>query len=269
MKVTTKLSAAFGLLVVVLAALLVYHVRTNRAVVVANHELAEISSRLQLTSSRQIAALNQLEETAGKFWVTRDTGYLALFDRAFRDFDRGLDELTANAQTEQEREAIDALAAAWSEFLPIAAQVNRDALVTDPPARMLEQLLASLRFQIRRVVDASQAAIRDRLEASASASRQAERVSWMVGAATLLLTLLIATLIVRSTSNGLQRLQRGTQQVSLGNFEYRLPDEGGDEFAQLARDFNVMIRRLGELDRMKRDFLSKVSHDLKTPLASM
>src|SRR5690606_27667655 len=35
------------------------------------------------------------------------------------------------------------------------------------------------------------------------------------------------------------------------------------------RDFNVMTRRLGELDQMKKDFLSKVSHDLKTPLASI
>ena len=44
---------------------------------------------------------------------------------------------------------------------------------------------------------------------------------------------------------------------------------GTDEFAQVARDFNSMTERLDELDRMKRDFVSKVSHDLKTPLSSM
>src|SRR5262249_40868414 len=36
-----------------------------------------------------------------------------------------------------------------------------------------------------------------------------------------------------------------------------------------ARDFNVMTERLGELDRMKKDFVSHVSHDLKAPLASI
>src|SRR5581483_8382228 len=56
---------------------------------------------------------------------------------------------------------------------------------------------------------------------------------------------------------------------SAGRFNYRLDASGDDEFAQVARDFNSMTVRLDELDRMKRDFVSKVSHDLKTPLSSM
>src|SRR5690606_29744135 len=54
-----------------------------------------------------------------------------------------------------------------------------------------------------------------------------------------------------------------------GNFRYRLDTSRSDEFAQVAHDFNTMTQRLAELDGMKRDFVSKVSHDLKTPLASM
>jgi signal transduction histidine kinase len=48
-----------------------------------------------------------------------------------------------------------------------------------------------------------------------------------------------------------------------------LPAHGNDEFAELARDFNSMTERLGELDQMKKDFVSHVSHDLKAPLASI
>src|SRR5262249_32207285 len=33
--------------------------------------------------------------------------------------------------------------------------------------------------------------------------------------------------------------------------------------------FNAMSQRLGELDQMKRDFVSHVSHELKAPLASI
>lgn len=269
MKVATKLSAAFAFFVIVLAALLVYHVRTNRSVVLANYELAEISSRLYLTSTRQIAAANELSETAGKLWVTRDAGYRELFEQSFEKFDAGVRELTADAQTPLEQEAVDSLEALWLQFTPVAEAVSGGLLLTEGPAVRVEPQLAALRRQTRRVTDASQAAIRDRLEESASASRQAEQVSWIVGASTLLLTLIVSTLIVRSTSKGLRRLQEGTNQVALGNFEYRLRTDGGDEFAQLAGDFNAMIRRLGALEQVKRDFLSKVSHDLKTPLASM
>src|SRR5206468_5675663 len=45
--------------------------------------------------------------------------------------------------------------------------------------------------------------------------------------------------------------------------------DGRDEFAELARDFNAMAQRLSELDQMKKDFVSHVSHELKAPLASM
>ena len=108
-----------------------------------------------------------------------------------------------------------------------------------------------------------------RLAESASAARKAERVTWGAAAIALTVSILVSGLIIRSVADALARLQEGTRQVAEGNFDYRLDLGRKDEFAQLAHDFNVMNHRLGELDRMKRDFLSKVSHDLKTPLASM
>jgi two-component system sensor histidine kinase GlrK len=104
---------------------------------------------------------------------------------------------------------------------------------------------------------------------SANAAREAERLSWIAAVGILLLSLLVSALIARSISEPLNRLAEGTREVAAGQFDYRLDARGGDEFAQVAQDFNTMIERLGELDQMKRDFVSKVSHDLKTPLTSM
>ena len=104
---------------------------------------------------------------------------------------------------------------------------------------------------------------------SATAAREAERLSMLAAGGALLLSIVVSVLIVRSISDALRRLQAGTRIVAGGDFSYRLPITKQDEFSALARDFNVMTQRLGELDRMQRDFLSKVSHDLKTPLASM
>ena len=79
----------------------------------------------------------------------------------------------------------------------------------------------------------------------------------------------VSLLIVRSISIPLRQLTEGTRAIAAGKFYYRLDTSGKDEFAQVARDFNTMTERLGELDIMKKDFVSHVSHELKAPLASM
>src|SRR5690606_38601245 len=198
MKVATKLSAAFCLIIAVLAGLLVYHVRANRAAVSASFELAEISSRTSIANTRQIAALNQLEEAAEKYWVTRDAGYLELFRQAYSEFETVLDGLIAGATTPREREELEALRTRWEEFGPTARSIGSDVLLSDPPAIAFATSLSELREQTRAVTDALQAAMSQRLAASVAASRRAEHVSWAVGACTLLLMIAVFTVIVRS-----------------------------------------------------------------------
>jgi two-component system sensor histidine kinase GlrK len=67
----------------------------------------------------------------------------------------------------------------------------------------------------------------------------------------------------------LKRLAGGTRAVADGDFSVRLDSSGKDEFGRLAESFNQMVHRLAELDEVKKDFLSHVSHELKTPLVSM
>ncbi len=272
MRVATKLSGAFGLLVVLLVGLLLYHVQTIRSAVDTSYQLSEISARLHLSSTNQSMQLAHIEESATKFWITRDQGYLRQFEEAVEAFDAGLHDLVARPLSPEERAQADSLLTLWQGF---RSHADRFATASDGDraiaARLvvLQDLVDLLGQQAQRVAVASQQVMADRLARSTAAARQAERVTWGAAAVALTLSLLISGLIIRSIADALARLKEGTRQVAEGNFDYRLDLGRKDEFAQLARDFNTMNHRLGELDRMKRDFLTKVSHDLKTPLASM
>jgi signal transduction histidine kinase len=130
-------------------------------------------------------------------------------------------------------------------------------------------VLDSLRFQVQAAGEASQERMRQRLVESETAAQRAARVAWVAVSIALVLGALLATALVRAIVRPLDRLAAGTRDVAAGRFNARLGDDGADEFAVVARDFNVMTKRLAELDRMKKDFVAKVSHDLKTPLSSM
>ena len=59
------------------------------------------------------------------------------------------------------------------------------------------------------------------------------------------------------------------KEISKGNFEKRIKVKGHNEFAQLAMTMNYMTSELGNLEDNRKKFVSDVSHELKTPLATI
>jgi signal transduction histidine kinase len=84
------------------------------------------------------------------------------------------------------------------------------------------------------------------------------------------------------TVQPLRRLLGGIRRVEQGDMEFRLMDTGESEIALAAQSFDKMAeslegkigelaekRKVEEISRLKSHFISMVSHDLKTPLASI
>lgn len=65
------------------------------------------------------------------------------------------------------------------------------------------------------------------------------------------------------------RLRKATQRVAQGDFTVRLPAPGKDELSCLIRNFNDMVEALARNEYLQKDFISNVSHELKTPIASI
>ncbi|MHA6529107.1 sensor histidine kinase [Paenibacillus sp. BAC0078] len=79
------------------------------------------------------------------------------------------------------------------------------------------------------------------------------------------LILIAARYIVRP----LQLLTRATRRMAKGDFNVSLPTKRSDEIGELTRSFNVMARELGELEAIRKQFVSDVSHEIQSPLTSI
>jgi signal transduction histidine kinase len=89
----------------------------------------------------------------------------------------------------------------------------------------------------------------------------------------LMLTILAVSLaliiypITRGVTGRLERLETGVRQLGEGNLAARVPVEGDDEVAVLARSFNESATRVEQLVRAHKMLLANCSHELRTPLA--
>ena len=98
----------------------------------------------------------------------------------------------------------------------------------------------------------------------------------VVGLIVVFCTMSGALLITRSIVRPVRLLSFAAQQFGEGNFSARAPSGGRDVISRLGTSFNAMAERLEkrearltELDRLKSEFVSSVSHEMRTPLTTI
>ena len=102
------------------------------------------------------------------------------------------------------------------------------------------------------------------------------QVLLLAGVVLLLLIAGVAALVTRQVITPVRLARRVAERIASGRLEERMHVAGEDDIARLAMSFNQMaealqsqIRKLVELSRVQRTFVSDVSHELRTPLTTV
>ncbi len=103
------------------------------------------------------------------------------------------------------------------------------------------------------------------MDSQSSVQWQLRSVFFVIAIAALVLALILS----RVLTNPIVALSRTMNKMGQGDLSVRAPVKGSGELRELAENYNAMAAQLESLDKTRNQFVSNVSHELKTPLATM
>lgn len=84
-----------------------------------------------------------------------------------------------------------------------------------------------------------------------------------------LVGLLMSLLLVHQITRPLGSLMRAASQIARGDLSVRVPVQSHDELGELATTFNQMASSLETQEKLRRNLMADVAHELRTPLAGI
>ena len=149
-----------------------------------------------------------------------------------------------------------------------AARAGRNDVVDSISTHVMLPALARIEGAIVAAERSLIARTRDRVQIASAATEQAWETSAVMLVLATILVAGIAIWLTWSIGGPVRELETGMRRVADGDFTYRLPfrSDRPDEFGQLAESFSTMAEQLEEVNRIKAEFMSVASHELKTPI---
>jgi signal transduction histidine kinase len=263
LRLSYQLGLAVGGLLLVVGSLVGWNLIVTRQLTEAHRSLLDSgipAVRLEVELLESVWALRRIE---GRYTLLKDPAFLATFLDRIRTTEGDLDRLEGLLATPAERDLLRETRTRLTDYYVQILELGGVPAAGSPhPAAQLDDVLDRL-YQV------SGAELRRR---QAALETIADRTRLLGGAAlvaAVLIGLGLAAFAVLRVARPLHQLRKATQAVAAREFSKPLAVSGPSEIRDLTRAFNRMADRLGEIDRLKDEFFTGISHDLRTPLAAI
>jgi two-component system sensor histidine kinase GlrK len=239
----------------------------TRSVLMVDNRLIDYNGKLS------DAILSQVRYER-KFFITKDEALYTQFLMSKGEFDQYLQEAVTIADSPSIKASLDRAKRHYQHYQDLLNEEVKSLKTGRPYSaawylQEKEKATDRVMEELESMRSESQQRIYGKISDLNKSGSRSRRVVILLTTAFLVFGIAASLFINRSITQPISILKKKTGEIANGDFESNLNLSSPPEIKALASSFNFMCQKLKELDRMKSDFFSSMSHELRNPLTTL
>ncbi|HQT31141.1 MAG TPA: HAMP domain-containing sensor histidine kinase [Thiobacillus sp.] len=263
---TILVIVAMGVLIVPLASGLINVVHVLQGVVDTQRQFTRNSLGITREVRQIVESVSQLQRAAGQYHLLQDTEFGGALRMRFSELQTQLTHLDTQLVDAPSRATLTTL---QTRSRALYRQVQPGRFLDSTDFHALAPDFDALHAAARTLLTQGDTAVQRELK-TLEATVQATRQRLILLALALIpLTLLLAAVFSWLINRPIKQLKASIQQLGRADLGPLRAISGPQDIVELGREIDWLRQRLQALEEQKLRFLRHVSHELKTPLASL
>ena len=263
---TILVIVAMSVLIVPLASGLINAVHVLQGVVDTQRQFTRNSLAITRDVRQIVESVSQLQRAAGQYHLLQDAEFGPALRMRFSELQAQLAQL--------DTQLVDAashatLAALRTRSRTLYRQLQPGAFLDSTRFHALDPAFDALHVNARTLLAQADAAVQRELQALETAVQTTRQRLIVLALALIPLTLLLAAVFSWMINRPIKQLKASIQQLGRADLSPLPAISGPQDIVELGREVDWLRQRLQALEEQKLRFLRHVSHELKTPLASL
>lgn len=209
-----------------------------------------------------------------KYLAVRDDLFLKYFDHDAREFQHTLGALLDQELSPDGQKILKEIQTLHDDYrILFHTEARLEPVRTQKMTKEYESqrdaIIGPMTKQLESFMDLHEASISTAVTDARRRSEQAEVLTKQLVIIALCLGLLLASLATYSILSPLRRLQEHIRQIGLGNFKTAVNVSAPSDLRELVESVGAMAKKLQELDDLKAEFVSHITHELRSPLTAI